>query len=368
MMRMSYQVFARKWRPQVFADVVGQEHVLHALANSLSLGRIHHAYLLSGSRGIGKTTIARLLAKGLNCEKGITAIPCGTCKNCIEIENNIFLDMIEIDAASRTKVEDTRELLDNIQYVPYRGRFKIYLIDEVHMLSRHSFNTMLKALEEPPEHVKFLLATTDPQKLPITIISRCLQFHLKILDVAQIINKLKNILKYEHIEADQRALQLLARAANGSMRDALNLADQAIAIGNGIVSFNAVSLMLGSINIEKQPLSIIETIVNGNGKAMLAQLAQCASYGIDWDNLLIDILSLLHSIAIEKILPDQWHNNYNNSILIRLRILSQKITNDNLQKYYNIILRGRKELQYAPDRRMGVEMTMLRALAINKMQ
>ncbi|MGQ7110209.1 DNA polymerase III subunit gamma/tau, partial [Escherichia sp. TWPC-MK] len=222
-------VLARKWRPQTFADVVGQEHVLTALANGLSLGRIHHAYLFSGTRGVGKTSIARLLAKGLNCETGITATPCGVCDNCREIEQGRFVDLIEIDAASRTKVEDTRDLLDNVQYAPARGRFKVYLIDEVHMLSRHSFNALLKTLEEPPEHVKFLLATTDPQKLPVTILSRCLQFHLKALDVEQIRHQLEHILNEEHIAHEPRALQLLARAAEGSLRDALSLTDQAIA-------------------------------------------------------------------------------------------------------------------------------------------
>ncbi|MEI7351557.1 DNA polymerase III subunit gamma/tau, partial [Pectobacterium parmentieri] len=226
---MSYQVLARKWRPQTFTQVVGQEHVLTALANGLSLGRIHHAYLFSGTRGVGKTTIARLLAKGLNCEQGVTATPCGQCDNCREIEQGRFVDLIEIDAASRTKVEDTRDLLDNVQYAPARGRFKVYLIDEVHMLSRHSFNALLKTLEEPPPHVKFLLATTDPQKLPVTILSRCLQFHLKALDVEQIRAHLEQVLQAENLANEPRALQLLARAADGSLRDALSLTDQAIA-------------------------------------------------------------------------------------------------------------------------------------------
>ncbi|WP_016603172.1 DNA polymerase III subunit gamma/tau, partial [Yersinia pestis] len=245
---MSYQVLARKWRPQTFADVVGQEHVLTALANGLSLGRIHHAYLFSGTRGVGKTSIARLLAKGLNCETGITATPCGTCANCQEIEQGRFVDLIEIDAASRTKVEDTRELLDNVQYAPARGRFKVYLIDEVHMLSRHSFNALLKTLEEPPAHVKFLLATTDPQKLPVTILSRCLQFHLKALDVEQIRAQLEKVLLAEQITSDARALQLLARAADGSMRDALSLTDQAVSMGQGQVTTVTVSQMLGTLD------------------------------------------------------------------------------------------------------------------------
>ena len=245
---MSYQVLARKWRPQTFNDVVGQRHVLTALANGLDHQRLHHAYLFSGTRGVGKTTIARLFAKGLNCETGITSKPCGKCANCLEIEQGRFVDLIEIDAASRTKVEDTRELLDNVQYAPARGRFKVYLIDEVHMLSRHSFNALLKTLEEPPEHVKFLLATTDPQKLPVTILSRCLQFHLRALDVDQIATQLEKVLSAEHIENDVRARQLIARAADGSMRDALSLTDQAIASGEGIVSTEVVSRMLGTID------------------------------------------------------------------------------------------------------------------------
>ncbi|MDU3936407.1 MAG: DNA polymerase III subunit gamma/tau, partial [Serratia liquefaciens] len=290
---MSYQVLARKWRPQTFADVVGQEHVLTALANGLSLGRIHHAYLFSGTRGVGKTTIARLLAKGLNCETGITATPCGQCDNCREIEQGRFVDLIEIDAASRTKVEDTRDLLDNVQYAPARGRFKVYLIDEVHMLSRHSFNALLKTLEEPPSHVKFLLATTDPQKLPVTILSRCLQFHLKALDVEQIRNQLETVLQAEQITSDQRALQLIARAADGSMRDALSLTDQAIAMGQGQVTTTTVSQMLGTLD-DEQPLAILEALVSADGEKVMAQVAQAASRGVDWENLLIETLALLH--------------------------------------------------------------------------
>lgn len=273
---MSYQVLARKWRPQTFADVVGQEHVLTALANGLSLGRIHHAYLFSGTRGVGKTSIARLLAKGLNCETGITATPCGTCANCQEIEQGRFVDLIEIDAASRTKVEDTRELLDNVQYAPARGRFKVYLIDEVHMLSRHSFNALLKTLEEPPAHVKFLLATTDPQKLPVTILSRCLQFHLKALDVEQIRAQLEKVLLAEQITSDARALQLLARAADGSMRDALSLTDQAVSMGQGQVTTVTVSQMLGTLD-DEQPLAIIEALVSADGARVMAQIEQAAS-------------------------------------------------------------------------------------------
>lgn len=361
---MSYQVLARKWRPQTFADVVGQDHVLTALANGLSLGRIHHAYLLSGTRGVGKTTIARLLAKGLNCETGITATPCGQCDNCREIEQGRFVDLIEIDAASRTKVEDTRELLDNVQYAPARGRFKVYLIDEVHMLSRHSFNALLKTLEEPPAHVKFLLATTDPQKLPVTILSRCLQFHLKALDVEQIRNHLSSVLQQEHIVAAPRALQLLARAADGSLRDALSLTDQAIAMGQGEVSDEAVRLMLGTLNTE-QPLALIEALVDADGGAMMAQLAQCAARGMDWETLLVEMLSLLHRLALGQLLPDQLNDEEDSASVPRLRDLARRLPPADLQLYYQTLLIGRKELPFAPDPRMGVEMALLRALVFH---
>ncbi|HDM8322520.1 TPA: DNA polymerase III subunit gamma/tau [Yersinia enterocolitica] len=360
---MSYQVLARKWRPKTFADVVGQEHVLTALANGLSLGRIHHAYLFSGTRGVGKTSIARLLAKGLNCETGITATPCGTCANCLEIEQGRFVDLIEIDAASRTKVEDTRELLDNVQYAPARGRFKVYLIDEVHMLSRHSFNALLKTLEEPPAHVKFLLATTDPQKLPVTILSRCLQFHLKVIDVEVIRAQLEKILLAEQISSDARALQLLARAADGSMRDALSLADQAIAMGDGHVTTATVSQMLGTLD-DEQPLAIIEALVSADGARVMAQLEQAASRGVDWENLLVETLSLLHRIAMVQLLPSMLDNHYA-TIEPRLRELARTLSPTDIQLYYQTLLVGRKELAYAPDRRMGVEMTLLRALAFH---
>ena len=360
---MSYQVLARKWRPKTFADVVGQEHVLTALANGLSLGRIHHAYLFSGTRGVGKTSIARLLAKGLNCETGITATPCGTCANCLEIEQGRFVDLIEIDAASRTKVEDTRELLDNVQYAPARGRFKVYLIDEVHMLSRHSFNALLKTLEEPPAHVKFLLATTDPQKLPVTILSRCLQFHLKTIDVEVIRAQLEKILSAEQISSDARALQLLARAADGSMRDALSLTDQAIAMGDGHVTTATVSQMLGTLD-DEQPLAIIEALVSADGARVMAQLEQAASRGVDWENLLVETLSLLHRIAMVQLLPSMLDNHYA-TIEPRLRELARTLPPTDIQLYYQTLLVGRKELAYAPDRRMGVEMTLLRALAFH---
>jgi len=360
---MSYQVLARKWRPQAFADVVGQEHVLTALANGLSLGRIHHAYLFSGTRGVGKTSIARLLAKGLNCETGITSTPCGQCDNCREIEQGRFVDLIEIDAASRTKVEDTRDLLDNVQYAPARGRFKVYLIDEVHMLSRHSFNALLKTLEEPPSHVKFLLATTDPQKLPVTILSRCLQFHLKALDVEQIQQQLAHVLQQEQIAAEPRALHLLARAADGSMRDALSLTDQAIAMGQGSVTRDTVAQMLGTLD-DEQPLALIEALVDGQGEQVMALLNQAASRGVEWEALLVEMLRLLHRIAMVQLLPGSLSED-DLSQADRLRELARVLPPADVQLYYQTLLMGRKDLPLAPDRRLGVEMTLLRALAFH---
>ncbi|HEK2975554.1 TPA: DNA polymerase III subunit gamma/tau [Proteus mirabilis] len=360
---MSYQVLARKWRPQTFNDVVGQRHVLTALANGLDHQRLHHAYLFSGTRGVGKTTIARLFAKGLNCETGITSKPCGKCANCLEIEQGRFVDLIEIDAASRTKVEDTRELLDNVQYAPARGRFKVYLIDEVHMLSRHSFNALLKTLEEPPEHVKFLLATTDPQKLPVTILSRCLQFHLRALDVDQIATQLEKVLSAEHIENDVRARQLIARVADGSMRDALSLTDQAIASGEGIVSTEVVSRMLGTID-DAQPLALIEALVKADGQQVMSLVNEVALRGTDWENFLVETLSLLHQIAMLQLLPSE-NNPQEQFTQERLRLLAKSVSPQDLQLYYQTLLVGRKELAYAPDRRMGVEMTLLRALAFH---
>lgn len=360
---MSYQVLARKWRPQTFADVVGQEHVLTALANGLSLGRIHHAYLFSGTRGVGKTSIARLLAKGLNCETGITATPCGVCENCREIEQGRFVDLIEIDAASRTKVEDTRELLDNVQYAPSRGRFKVYLIDEVHMLSRHSFNALLKTLEEPPPHVKFLLATTDPQKLPVTILSRCLQFHLKALDVGQIRHQLEHILTQEQVAFEGRALQLLARAADGSLRDALSLTDQAIASGEGQVTTTSVSAMLGTLD-DLHALSLLEALVQARGQQVMDLVQDAGSRGVDWESLLVEMLSLLHRVAMLQLSPSLPALENDNQEQ-RLRELARQVAPGDVQLYYQTLLVGRKELPWAPDRRMGIEMTLLRALAFH---
>ncbi|WP_437887094.1 DNA polymerase III subunit gamma/tau [Phytobacter sp. V91] len=360
---MSYQVLARKWRPQTFASVVGQEHVLTALANGLSSGRIHHAYLFSGTRGVGKTSIARLLAKGLNCETGVTATPCGVCDSCREIEQGRFVDLIEIDAASRTKVEDTRDLLDNVQYAPARGRFKVYLIDEVHMLSRHSFNALLKTLEEPPAHVKFLLATTDPQKLPVTILSRCLQFHLKALDVDQIRAQLEHILEEEKIPSEPRALQLIARAADGSLRDALSLTDQAIASGDGNLTAQVVSTMLGTLS-DDQALALIEAVVAADGERTMTLLNDAASRGVEWDALLVEMQTLMHRIAMVQLTPAALGSDMA-AIERRMRELARIIPPTDVQLYYQTLLIGRKELPFAPDRRMGMEMTLLRALAFH---
>lgn len=355
---MSYQVLARKWRPQRFADVVGQQHVLSALENGLREGRLHHAYLFSGTRGVGKTSIARLFAKGLNCEKGITADPCGECANCKAIEEGRFIDLIEIDAASRTKVEDTRELLDNVQYKPTVGRFKVYLIDEVHMLSRHSFNALLKTLEEPPEYVKFLLATTDPQKLPITILSRCMQFHLRALDQKQIRDHLEFILKQEQIPYELPAIEKLAKAAQGSIRDSLSLTDQAIAVSNANITLPAVSQMLGLID-DHQPIELVQALAQADGEKVMAVIQQVAEKGVDWQQLLSDVAETLHQIAMLQLLK---HNGQEET---QLHFLAKQIPPEDIQLFYQLMLTGKKELPFAPEQRAGVEMTFLRALAFH---
>ncbi|MEC6795874.1 DNA polymerase III subunit gamma/tau [Photobacterium sp. S4TG1] len=357
---MSYQVLARKWRPYQFADVVGQSHVLTALGNALEQNRLHHAYLFSGTRGVGKTTIARIFAKGLNCEQGITATPCGKCTTCREIDEGRFVDLLEIDAASRTKVEDTRELLDNVQYKPARGRFKVYLIDEVHMLSRHSFNALLKTLEEPPEYVKFILATTDPQKLPVTILSRCLQFHLKHLDHQQIHAQLDKVLTEEKVEYEARALALLARAAEGSMRDALSLTDQAIALGNGNVSAETVAAMLGTLDTD-QALSLLEAVATTDANTAMASLQQLASIGIEWDSLLRELSAQLHRVAMFQALPASLDESLPDAE--RINLLSQLMSPQDVQLCYQICLQGRQDLSFAPDGRTGLEMVLLRMLA-----
>ena len=356
---MSYQVLARKWRPKTFADVVGQEHIITALANGLKDNRLHHAYLFSGTRGVGKTSIARLFAKGLNCVHGVTATPCGECENCKAIEQGNFIDLIEIDAASRTKVEDTRELLDNVQYKPVVGRFKVYLIDEVHMLSRHSFNALLKTLEEPPEYVKFLLATTDPQKLPITILSRCLQFHLKALDETQISQHLAHILTQENIPFEEPALVKLAKAAQGSIRDSLSLTDQAIAMGDRQVTNSVVSNMLGLLD-DNYSVDILYALHQGNGELLMRTLQRVADAAGDWDKLLGECAEKLHQIALMQLLPQKSSDDNEH-----FSFLAKHISPEDVQFFYQVIVSGRKDLSNAPNRRIGTEMTLLRALAFH---
>lgn len=356
---MSYQVLARKWRPQRFSEVVGQQHILSALENGLRAERLHHAYLFSGTRGVGKTSIARLFAKGLNCEKGITAEPCGECANCKAIEQGRFIDLIEIDAASRTKVEDTRELLDNVQYKPAVGRFKVYLIDEVHMLSKHSFNALLKTLEEPPEYVKFLLATTDPQKLPITILSRCIQFQLRALDMPQIRAHLEFILTQEQIPFEPPALEKLAKAAQGSIRDSLSLTDQAIAVTNANVTLNAVNQMLGLID-DQQPLELVQALALADGEKLMAIIQTVAEKGVDWQQLLSDIAETLHKIALLQLLAES-----NTQPESHLHFLAGQISPEDVQFFYQVMLSAKKELPFAPEARIGVEMALLRALAFH---
>ena len=359
---MSYQVLARKWRPRTFDQVVGQQHVLTALTNALEQGRLHHAYLLSGTRGVGKTTIARILAKSLNCEQGVSSHPCGVCDTCREIDQGNFVDLLEIDAASRTKVEDTRELLDNVQYRPARGRFKVYLIDEVHMLSRHSFNALLKTLEEPPPYVKFLLATTDPQKLPITILSRCLQFHLKSLDQTLIAKQLEWVLDREAQPFEPRALLALAKAADGSMRDALSLTDQALAHGNGSVRLESVLAMLGTLD-HRHLYQLVEAVLRQDAPAAMAKVAEMATLGPDFDQLHAELEALLHRTALAQLLPSSVQEEGGDADALRL--LAQTMSPEEVQLCYQIALNGRKELPWAPDGRSGLEMTVLRMLAFS---
>jgi len=357
---MAYQVLARKWRPRNFPEMVGQAHVLRALSNALENDRLHHAYLFTGTRGVGKTTIARILAKSLNCEKGVTAYPCGECAACREIDEGRFVDLIEVDAASRTKVEDTRDLLDNVQYAPTRGRYKVYLIDEVHMLSSHSFNALLKTLEEPPPHVKFLLATTDPQKLPPTILSRCLQFNLKRLPLEQIIDHLMKIVESEGVSYDIQALRLLALGADGSLRDALSLLDQAIAYGAGKLSQDDVSSMLGSLD-QNSVLKLVQVLAANDAPGVLQQVAKLAEQNPDFFALLGDIISLLQQIALAQVVPNSIDINQADSEAILQ--LAEQVSSEDVQLFYQIALVGRRDLPLAPEPRGGFEMVMLRMLA-----
>ncbi|WP_194090705.1 DNA polymerase III subunit gamma/tau [Vibrio hibernica] len=357
---MSYLALARKWRPAKFEHVIGQDHVITALENALKQNRLHHAYLFSGTRGVGKTSIGRLFAKGLNCETGITDNPCGVCTCCVEIDQGRHVDLLEIDAASRTKVEDTRELLDNVQYKPARGRFKVYLIDEVHMLSRHSFNALLKTLEEPPEYVKFLLATTDPQKLPVTILSRCLQFHLKPINSDQIHQQLDYVLGEEKITSEPRALSLISHAADGSMRDALSLSDQAIALGNGHIDSQTVANMLGTLDTE-QAIYLLEAISSKQPQVAMDCLEQLAVNGIAWDGLLKELSAQLHRIAMYQALPATLNKEQPDAE--RVELLSQSLSPQDVQLYYQMALKGRGDLPLAPTEKMAAEMLVLRMLA-----
>ncbi len=356
---MSYQVLARKWRPHNFAEVVGQEHVLKALINALDHNRLHHAFLFTGTRGVGKTTIARILAKSLNCEKGVSSQPCGVCSACVEIDEGRFVDLIEVDAASRTKVDDTRDLLDNVQYAPRRGRYKVYLIDEVHMLSTHSFNALLKTLEEPPPHVKFLLATTDPQKLPVTVLSRCLQFNLKRLPVSLIQGHLKHILEAEKISQEAAAVTLIANAADGSLRDALSLLDQAISYGGGTLRESDVRAMLGSIE-QTHVRALLEAVANKDGNTLLETVAKLDEQAPDYELVLDDLASFLQRLALIQAVPEVATQF---SDAEALQALSAQMSPEDVQLCYQIILLGKRDLPLAPSSRGGFEMTLLRMLA-----
>jgi DNA polymerase III subunit gamma/tau len=359
---MSYIVLARKWRPKRFAEMVGQEHVLRALGNALDSGKVHHAFLFTGTRGVGKTTIARILAKSLNCETaGVSSNPCGVCAACREIDEGRFVDLIEVDAASRTKVDDTRELLDNVQYAPSRGRYKVYLIDEVHMLSNHSFNALLKTLEEPPPHVKFLLATTDPQKLPVTVLSRCLQFSLKRLPASLIGDRLRFIAGAENLPFEPAALALLARAAEGSMRDALSLLDQLIAFGGGKLDEVNTRAMLGTID-RGHVGRLIDALARSDGPALLAEVKDLDRDVPDYDRALIELAAFLQRIAIVQIVPEAalQDEEFDADSLARL---AKALSPEDVQLYYQIALGGRRDLAMAPEPRVGFEMTLLRMLA-----
>jgi len=358
---MSYEVLARKWRPRSFDQLVGQEHVRRALVNGLDQDRLHHAYLFTGTRGIGKTTIARILAKCLNCEThGVTSTPCGSCSACGEIDAGRFIDLIEVDAASRTRVEETRELLENVPYAPTRGRYKVYLIDEVHMFSGHSFNALLKTLEEPPAHVKFILATTDPQKVPVTILSRCLQFNLRLMPVDVIRGQLEHIVASEGIGCDTAALGQLARAASGSMRDALSLLDQAIAFGEGEVRAADIEAMLGTLSRERL-LRIVEAVGGGDGAAAMAEVEALAQQAADLEPVLVDLQALLHQLALAQVVPEAVDPAIADAE--QIADLAARMPAAAIQLYHQIATHGRRELAWSPDPRSGLEMTLLRMLA-----
>jgi DNA polymerase III subunit gamma/tau len=357
---MSYQVLARKWRPGSFEDMVGQSHVVRALSNALDRGQLHHAYLLTGTRGVGKTTLARILSKALNCEQGVSSKPCGECSSCREIDEGRFVDLLEVDAASRTKVDQTRELLDNVPFAPVKGRFKVYLIDEVHMFSTHSFNALLKTLEEPPPHVKFLLATTDPQKVPVTVLSRCLQFNLKRLVPEEIRDRLARILQAEGVESEPQALALLARAADGSMRDGLSLLDQAIAFGGGRVGADDVRTMLGTVGRDLC-LSLLQALARLDGAGLLDEVAGIAELTPDFAAVLQEIIGLLHRIALHQQVPATLSED--DPDREQIQELSGRLPPEDVQLFYQIALMGQQDLPLAPDPRAGIEMVLLRMLA-----
>lgn len=358
---MSYQVLARKWRPQSFADMVGQVHVVKALSHALDNAQLHHAYLFTGTRGVGKTTLARIIAKCLNCEQKISAQPCGQCEACQSISQGQSFDVFEIDAASRTKVEDTRELLDNVPYRPAHLRYKVYIIDEVHMLSNHSFNALLKTLEEPPPHVVFILATTNPEKLPMTILSRCLQFHLKPLSPELIESRLSYILEQENIEYETAAITFLAQAAKGSLRDALSLLDQAIAHGSGQVVEDQVSAMLG-ITAQDILLELADIIIQGDAESLMQMIQRMAEDGRDFNQVLSDLASLLHDLALLQFIPElSMEADYQ----AKLKHLSNLVSKEQVQLYYQIAINGSRDLHLAPSLRQGFEMALLRMLAFN---
>ena len=359
---MSYQVLARKWRPTNFSKVAGQAHVLKSLQNALDNERLHHAYLFIGTRGVGKTTLARILAKCLNCEKGVSSTPCDECNSCVEINEGRFIDLIEVDAASRTKVEDTRELLDNVQYAPARGRFKVYLIDEVHMLSNHSFNALLKTLEEPPPHVKFLFATTDPKKLPVTVLSRCLQFNLKNLSPQLIVGYLAQVLTDEKIEFDEDALWQVAVAASGSMRDALTLIDQAISYCQGKIQREGVVEMLG-VPEQQQVYALLEVMAKKDAGEMINLVNLMAEKTPDFMHTLDSFLSLLHRVAIAQVLPKAIDNSYGDRE--QIEELASKFTGEDIQLYYQLGVKGRDDLTFTADTKSAFEMILLRMLVFS---
>lgn len=357
---MSYLVLARKWRPRKFSEIVGQEHVIKALTNALDSGRLHHAYLFAGTRGVGKTTIARILAKALNCESGMTADPCGECSACREIDEGRFVDLIEVDAASKTKVDDTRDLLDNVQFAPAGGRYKVYLIDEVHMLTKHSFNALLKTLEEPPPHVKFLLATTDPQKLPVTVLSRCLQFNLKRLTPRLIRDRLEFICGEEKVPADAAALGMIARAADGSVRDALSLLDQAIAFCGGEVREADTADMLGTID-RQHVTELLKRLTDGDAAGLVDEISTIDQQFPDYEQLLDDLARSLQRIAVFQVVGRS--DSDEDLSAEELGEFADTVSAEDLQLYYQIAITGRRDLRLAPDPRSGFEMTLLRMLA-----